>query len=218
MITMVSTIANGGTYIQPRVVKGTIDSQTGERKEVEVVKKDRVISEETAKNVLSMMESVVAEGTGKNSQVKGYRIGGKTGTSEDGVNTGKYVTSFIGVAPISNPTVAVLITLYNPTGEGGHQGGGVAAPIGSQIFGEVLPYLELIKDGELEEEMKKEVEVPNIEGITIKEAEKILKENNLKLVISNEQEGMDKENTTVKIQTPKESIKVKEQSNVYVDW
>lgn len=218
MITMVSTIANGGTYIQPRVVKGTIDSQTGERKEVEVVKKDRVISEETAKNVLSMMESVVAEGTGKNSQVKGYRIGGKTGTSEDGVNTGKYVTSFIGVAPISNPTVAVLITLYNPTGEGGHQGGGVAAPIGSQIFGEVLPYLELIKDGELEEEMKKEVEVPNIEGKTLKEAEKLLKENNLKLVISNEQEGMDKENTTVKIQTPKASIKVKEQSNVYVDW
>ena len=60
---------------------------------------------------------------GRNSQVKGYRIGGKTGTSEDGVNTGKYVTSFIGVAPISNPTVAILITLYNPTGEGGHQGG-----------------------------------------------------------------------------------------------
>lgn len=218
MITMVSTIANGGTYIQPRVVKATIDSQTGERKEVEVIKKDRVISEETAKNVLSMMESVVAEGTGKNSQVKGYRIGGKTGTSEDGVNTGKYVTSFIGVAPISNPTVAVLITLYNPTGEGGHQGGGVAAPIGSQIFGEVLPYLETIKDGELEEEKKKEVEVPNIEGKTLKEAEKILKENNLKLVISNEQEGMDKENTTVKEQTPKASIKVKEESNVYVDW
>ncbi len=218
MITMVSTIANGGTYIQPRVVKGVIDSQTGERKEVEVIKKDRVISEETAKNVLSMMESVVAEGTGKNSQVKGYRIGGKTGTSEDGVNTGKYVTSFIGVAPISNPTVAVLITLYNPTGEGGHQGGGVAAPIGSQIFGEVLPYLELVKDNELEEEMKKEVEVPNIEGKTLKEAEKLLKENNLKLVISNEQEGMDKENTTVKTQTPKASIKVKEESNVYVDW
>lgn len=123
MVTMVSTIANGGTYIQPRVVKATIDGKTGERKEVEVIKKDRVISEETAKNVLSMMESVVADGTGRNSQVKGYRIGGKTGTSEDGVNTGKYVTSFIGVAPISDPSVAVLITLYNPTGEGGHQGG-----------------------------------------------------------------------------------------------
>jgi len=216
MITMVSTIANGGTYIQPRVVKATIDSQTKERTEVEVVKKDRVISEETAKNVLSMMESVVAEGTGKNSQVKGYRIGGKTGTSEDGVNTDKYVTSFIGVAPISDPNVAVLITLYNPTGEGGHQGGGVAAPIGSQIFGEVLPYLEVVKDGENEEIL--EVEVPNIEGKSIKEAQSILKENNLILVINNEQKEMDKENILVKKQLPKASVKVNQKSNVYIDW
>ena len=146
MITMVSTIANGGIYTQPRIVKQIINSQTGEVKNIETVKKDRVISEDTAKKMLSMMESVVAEGTGKNAQVKGYAIGGKTGTSEDGVNTGKYVTSFIGVAPISNPEVAILITLYNPTGEGGHQGGGVAAPIASQVLGEVLPYLEIKKD------------------------------------------------------------------------
>ena len=70
-----------------------------------------------------MMESVVAEGTGKNSKVLGYRIGGKTGTSEDGVNTGKYVTSFVGVADVNDPEVAIIIILYNPTGEGGHQGG-----------------------------------------------------------------------------------------------
>lgn len=70
-----------------------------------------------------MMESVVAEGTGKNAKVAGFRVGGKTGTSEDGVNTNKYVTSFIGVAPISAPKVTILVTLYNPTGEGGHQGG-----------------------------------------------------------------------------------------------
>lgn len=61
MVTMVSTIANGGTYIQPRVVKAIVNSQTGERKEIETIKKDRVLSEETASNVLSMMESVVAE-------------------------------------------------------------------------------------------------------------------------------------------------------------
>lgn len=60
---------------------------------------------------------------GKNAKVAGYRIGGKTGTSEDGVNTNKYVTSFLGVAPIEDPQVIVLVTLYNPTGEGGHQGG-----------------------------------------------------------------------------------------------
>lgn len=62
-------------------------------------------------------------GTGKNARVEGYRIGGKTGTSEDGVNTNKYVTSFIGVAPIEDSEVVMLVTLYNPTGEGGHQGG-----------------------------------------------------------------------------------------------
>ena len=88
------------------------------------------------------MESVVSEGTGKNAKVEGFSVGGKTGTSEDGVNTGKYVTSFMGVAPIEDPEVAILITLYNPTGEGGHQGGSVAAPIASEILGEVLPYMQ----------------------------------------------------------------------------
>lgn len=123
MLTMVSTIANGGTYIHPRIVKEIINSETGEVTQKEVKKGEKVISEETSKNILSMMQSVVAEGTGKNASVQGYTIGGKTGTSEDGVNTGKYVTSFIGTATISDPEVAILITLYNPTGEGGHQGG-----------------------------------------------------------------------------------------------
>lgn len=143
MITAVSAIANGGEYISPRIVKAVVNSQTGEVTEMEIKKKGRVISEETSKKILSMMGTVVAEGTGKNAQVQGYSIGGKTGTSEDGVNTGKYVTSFVGVAPVEDPQVVVLITLYNPTGEGGHQGGGVAAPVGGQILGEVLPYLEI---------------------------------------------------------------------------
>ena len=146
MCTAVSTIANGGTYIKPRIVKQIVDSQTGEVTDVETVKKDRVVSEETSKKILSMMESVVSEGTGKNARVQGYNIGGKTGTSEDGVNTGKYVTSFCGVAPTNDPQVVVLVTLYNPTGEGGHQGGGVAAPVGGQIFNEILPYLEIEKN------------------------------------------------------------------------
>ena len=89
------------------------------------------------------MESVVSEGTGKNAKVAGYRIGGKTGTSEDGVNTNKYVTSFLGVAPIEDPQVVILVTLYNPIGKGGHQGGGVAAPVGGKVFSEILPYLEV---------------------------------------------------------------------------
>ena len=146
MITAVSTIANKGVYVKPRIVKQIIDSQTGEVEDMPVEEGERVISEETAEGILSMMETVVAEGTGKNAQVQGYSIGGKTGTSEDGVNTGKYVTSFVGVAPTDEPEIVILITLYNPTGEGGHQGGGVAAPIGAQVLGEILPYLEVQKE------------------------------------------------------------------------
>ncbi len=123
LATAVSAIANGGTSIKPRVVKQIINSETKEITDIPVEKRDTVISKETSEKVLSMMESVVSEGTGKNAKVAGYRIGGKTGTSEDGVNTNKYVTSFCGVAPIDNPQVVVLVTLYNPTGEGGHQGG-----------------------------------------------------------------------------------------------
>ncbi len=123
LITAVSAIANKGVMNEPRIVKKSIDTETGEVEEYPVVEKGRVISEKTANDVLSMMESVVAQGTGKNAQVKGYTVGGKTGTSEDGVNTNKYVTSFIGVTPVSDPELVILITLYNPTGEGGHQGG-----------------------------------------------------------------------------------------------
>ena len=123
LVTAVSSIANGGNLVQPRVVKAIIDSETGEKTEIETKIKSQTISKETSEKVLSMMESVVSEGTGKNAKVAGYRIGGKTGTSEDGVNTNKYVTSFLGVAPIEDPQVVLLVTLYNPTGEGGHQGG-----------------------------------------------------------------------------------------------
>ena len=74
-----------------------------------------------------------------------------------------------------------------------------------------MPYLETVKDGETEEQQTEEIEMPNLEGLSIKD-------NNLQLVISNEQERMDKENTIVKEQTPKAGVKVKQGSNVYVDW
>lgn len=215
MITAVSSIANGGTYVVPRVVKGIVNSQTGEVKNIEPQKKETVISKETSEKVLSMMQSVVAEGTGKNAQVKGYSIGGKTGTSEDGVNTGKYVTSFVGVAPISNPKLVILITLYNPTGEGGHQGGGVAAPIASQVLGEVLPYLEVKKDNEKEEDAKNKVAVPNLEGMTIGEAKKVLKDLNLNLEY-NEENTENEEKRIITEQVPVSGVEVLEESSIIV--
>lgn len=204
MVTAVSTIANKGVRMKPRVVKQIIDSKTGEVEELAPQEIERVIDEKTANDVLSMMESVVAEGTGKNAQVKGFRVGGKTGTSEDGVNTNKYVTSFIGVAPISDPEIVLLVTLYNPTGEGGHQGGAVAAPVGGQILGDVLPYLELTKDNEKEEDVIEEIEVPEIRNLNLKEARKILKEIGLELNPNREISREEKEEEIIiKEQLPK---------------
>ena len=218
LVTAVSTIANGGTSIKPRVVKQIINSQTKEINEIPVGKGEEVISKETSEKVLSMMESVVSEGTGKNAKVAGYRIGGKTGTSEDGVNTNKYVTSFCGVAPIDDPKVVVLVTLYNPTGEGGHQGGGVAAPVGGQIFSEILPYLEVNQGNQEEVETVEEIETPDVVGKTLKEAQKILKDSELETVIENEKEELDKENTYVKEQMPKAGISVKKGSKNYISY
>ena len=144
MVAMASAIANNGMYVKPRVVKEIISSETKEKIAIES-EYSEAISKETSDKVLSMMTSVVSEGTGKNAKVDGYLIGGKTGTSEDGVNTGKYVTSFLGIAPTNNPEVVILVALYNPTGEGGHQGGAVAAPVAGKILNEVISYLELEK-------------------------------------------------------------------------
>lgn len=94
LATAVSTIANGGVKVTPRVVKQIVNSETGEITDIPIKTGEQVISKEHANEVLDMMESVVALGTGKRGQVAGYRVGGKTGTSEDGVNTNKYVASF----------------------------------------------------------------------------------------------------------------------------
>lgn len=216
MVTAVSTIANGGTHVTPRVVKQIVDSKTGEVRDVEVKKQEGIISKKTSEDVLSMMKSVVADGTGKNAKVEGYSIGGKTGTSEDGVNTGKYVTSFIGVAPIEDPEVVVLVTLYNPTGEGGHQGGGVAAPVGGQIFSEVLPYLEVQKE-ENEEDKIMEIEVPNLIGLTIKEAKDKLKELDVEIEYEKGEEEILESEITIKEQLPKPGIKIKQKNKIMVE-
>lgn len=216
MCTAVSTIANGGTYVKPRIVKQIINSETGEITDIETVTKEKVVSEETSKKVLSMMESVVSEGTGKNAQVKGYSIGGKTGTSEDGVNTNKYVASFVGETPVSNPQLVVLVVMYNPTGEGGHGGGGVAAPVASQILTEVLPYLEVSKDNVSSEDIKVNVEVPNVIGLTYKEAEKTLKDAGLEITLRNEETEVP-DDYVISNQVPNSGVQILEGGSVIVE-
>lgn len=121
------------------------------------------------------------------------------------------------MAPIDNPQVVVLVTLYNPTGEGGHQGGGVAAPVGGQVFSEILPYLEVNQGNTEEIEKIEQVETPDIIGKTIKEAENILKENELELDIENESGELDKESVIIKEQIPKPGINIKKGSKITIN-
>lgn len=199
MAKIVGTIANGGTAVHPRLVKSIIDSKTGEKKDITIEEGEQVISKENAEKVLSMMQSVVDEGTGKNARVEGYNVGGKTGTSEDGVNTGKRIASFVGVADITNPEVVIVVILYNPTGEGGHQGGGVAAPVAGEILGEVLPYLEITKKTE---EVDEKISMPNVTGLTFKEAKNILKESEI------ETDSQLEDESTITEQLPKAGIEI----------
>ena len=98
------------------------------------------------------------------------------------------------------------------------QGGGVAAPVGGQIFSEILPYLEVSQGNQDELEQVEEVQIPNIEGMSIKEAEKIVKKLGLELSIENQPEELDKENTIIIEQTPKESITVNKGNKVYIKY
>lgn len=141
MITAVSAISNDGILMQPRIVKEVTNTDTGAVTTVDTKAVRQVISSETSKKMLSMMESVVTDGGGKYGQVTGYSVAGKTGTSEaiEGSNAG-YVSSFVAVSPVDDPQLVVLLTLYNPQGKD-HFGGHIAAPVVSQILSEVLPYL-----------------------------------------------------------------------------
>ena len=98
------------------------------------------------------------------------------------------------------------------------QGGGVAAPVGGQIFSEILPYLEVSQGNQDEIEQVEQVETPNLEGMSIKEAEKIIKENGLEISIENDIEELDKENTIIIKQTPKEGVILNKGSKIYISF
>lgn len=110
----------------------------------------------------------------------------------------------------------VLVTLYNPTGEGGHQGGGVAAPVGGQIFSEILPYLEVNQGNAEEVEVIEEIEAPDLVGKTLEEAKKITKENGIELVIENEPKNEEQQDLIINEQVPKAGILVKKGSKIYL--
>ncbi|MBQ3022171.1 MAG: PASTA domain-containing protein [Clostridia bacterium] len=181
IISAVSAVVNGGNLMKPRIIKAYTDPEgkITQTFEPEVVR--NVISAQTSQLMRTMMERVVAEGTGKGGYVEGFRIAGKTGTSEKlPRGSGKYIASFVGVAPADNPQLVCLLLLDEPNA-GATGGGAIAAPAVGRIFEDVLPYLGYEPQYTEENAEKISVTVPNIVGLSTEDALKKLDEIGLKI-------------------------------------
>ncbi len=205
MITAASAIANNGVLVQPRIVKSIENPDTGAVTNIDVKEVRQVISSETATKVRSMMQSVVTDGGGKYGAVKGYTIGGKTGTSEPNPNHPEdgYVASFLAIAPVENTKVVALLVLYGPQVKN-YYGGAIAAPVVSQVLSEVLPYLGIPSNDATEVTTNNTslITIPDLRNKTISEAKQILKNLGITPVTS----ASDDEIVTV--QTPKAGVSV----------
>ena len=178
MITAISSIANDGVLMQPRIVKQITNTDTGAVSEIPVKEVRQVISKETAEEVKSLMESVVTDGSGRHAAVTGYSIGGKTGTSEPiytNLDAG-YVASYVAISPVEDTQVVLLLTLYDPP-KNNNQGGTVAAPVVAQMLSEILPYLGVPSSVDATSDTNSNnITVPEVRNKTVAEAEKTLKE------------------------------------------
>ena len=144
-VSAIATVINGGYRITPHIGMEIVDSENGYIQALEFESGEQAISAETSKEMRSMLESVVADGSGKNGGIEGYRIGGKTATSEKlPRGNGRYISSYVGFAPADDPVVMTLLLIDEP--EGTYYGGMVAAPVVRDIFLNILPYLGIDKD------------------------------------------------------------------------
>lgn len=184
-ITAVSAAINGGILYKPYIVKSLNEPETNTvilQNNPKIVRK--VISDDTSSKVRYALESVVARGTGHNAYIAGYRVGGKTGTAQkvkDGkYMSGNYITSFIGFMPADDPQIVVYIAVDNAKGITQY-GGTIAAPIAKKILENSIDILKIDKrENEIEREFnfldKQYAEVPNVVGMSVSEALKLLKQ------------------------------------------
>ncbi|MCX7773271.1 MAG: penicillin-binding transpeptidase domain-containing protein, partial [Clostridia bacterium] len=216
LITAYGAIANGGNLLKPTIIKRITDSNGNIIKEAEPQVVRKVISEKTATELRSILEGVVAEGTGKNAYVSGYRIGGKTGTSQTLTTEvdGRYIVSFMAFAPADKPQICVLVALDHPQVASNLRTGGLlAAPVAGKLTEEILEYLQVEREYTEKDkaQLTQEVYVPNVTGLTLKEAEEKLNAFGLKFTVEGSQTGPD---AIVYNQTPKADFSVPQSSTV----
>ncbi len=147
LATTVSSIINGGTRVTPHLGVQILDSEGNKIKSLTFQEEKHVISEKTSETMRTVLESVVAEGGGNKAYIEGYRIGGKTATSQTLPRSAhRYISSFIGFAPADNPQILAMIIIHDP--QGIYYGGTIAAPVVKTIFENILPYLGIEKVAE----------------------------------------------------------------------
>lgn len=146
MATTVCSLVKGGKRITPHFGVAVYDAESGEKEEtISYGKRKRILSKETSEKMRKILETVVSEGGGKKAQIEGYRIGGKTATSQTlPRSANRYIGSFIGFAPADDPQVAAMAIIYNP--QGIYYGGTIAAPVVRDIFDNILPYLGIERE------------------------------------------------------------------------
>lgn len=145
MAATVSSLVNGGKRIVPHFGMEVMDAEKKEKVVLDYGRKKRILSMETSKTMQGLLEGVVKKGSGNKAYVKGYRIGGKTATSQTlPRSAGKYISSFIGFAPAEKPEILGMCVIYNP--QGIYYGGTIAAPVIGNIFRETFPYLGIEKE------------------------------------------------------------------------
>ena len=177
LISAQAACVNGGYLHTPYLVERITDSDGNVTYRHNSTPVRQVISEQTSATVRECLEYVVASGTGKNGQVAGYRIGGKTGTADKG-QTGDVVVSFLCFAPADDPQVIMLITMDTPSRATGTyvSGGNMVAPTASTVMAEILPYLGIEPSYSAEELLGMDTTVPNVIGSTVEQAKEKLKE------------------------------------------
>ncbi len=180
LTTAISAVANGGNLMVPRVVKELVDEDGKIVHKYEPEVKRKVISEETSKKLMKILESVVSDGTGKSAYVPGYRVAGKTGTAQKVIDgryaEGKYIASFVAIAPANDPQIVVSVIIDEPS-NGAYYGGQIAAPVAGEVVKDVLSYLDVepqFSQEEKESNEKENVTVPDLRSKSIKEASKMV--------------------------------------------
>ncbi|HIR53931.1 MAG TPA: PASTA domain-containing protein [Candidatus Onthovicinus excrementipullorum] len=170
MITAACAIGNGGKLMQPYIVKARVDADGNTIAETKPTVKRQVISEKVSQEVLGMMEQVVRGGTGRNGYVAGYRVAGKTGTSEklSGTDASARIASFVGMAPANDPKIAVLIVVDEPKGQTG--GGAVAAPVAAEVIENTMNYLNIEPQYTEEELATLDLKTPTVTNLSVSEA------------------------------------------------